>query len=870
MAVVKRLISRYNIDNGGNPFEKKMIPVERNFLPNIANYIPRPRVDALFGESMAYPLVLVIAGPGYGKSLSTAYFLKNADVRLLWLRISNHRDETAEFWEDFVRAAIREFPGYAKKLVELGFPGSSASFELFRQITASAAGDGKRIVFVVDNYERILNKNILRFFDNYIDSDMPGCTLFILCNAKLPFTGVLPDKGQFRITDADLAFTAEEVGAMFEHYGMAATPEELERAYHVTGGWPLGLRLVCAAGQRGTEGLVGKTSWQLAAELFEQHYFQRYPPAVQSQLIRFSLLPQFSLDMVSGRADIDGVGLHEMLLLHPFVSFDYGNGLFMFQPMYHEYLRQKQPLISPESRREVCAAAGRWFTGHGMMNEAMDCFWEAGDYDGLLQAISQLPKERKPIRLTDRILHRLEQIPRSYADKNLIVDFSIAFMYLNAARVEMARGLFLSLEKRLKAAPDTEENRLMLGDVYSTLADIGTFLNEDTGLEWIKKAAGYLPNGSLTHSADLMLVMNNSAFFLPGHEAGQLERMIEYVLEFATYADKIMNGNGSGFEFLFIGEACYFREEMDKSAIMFNSAILKAQQTGQHDIICNALWGLMRIEFYYANYKNALALLGEIEGYVNDNGLVRLYDLRDCAIAWFYIRLGDLGRVPAQFSQTMTGPEGEPVVLGRNRLTTAQYLALTGDAPRAFAVLYQLEQFLEHKGRWYEKFSMHLLKAHLHLAAGEAAEFNHSFGRAYEMVYANDIKLALSALGKDMMAMIDHIKKQDIAGYDLDWLDEVYRDALSYAKRLQTMRRAHMGEDHGPAASGLALTKREDETLRYLAQGLTQQEMAKLMGISSNAVKKHVAKIYVKLGAVNRADAIHIASISGLVDIINN
>jgi DNA-binding CsgD family transcriptional regulator len=46
--------------------------------------------------------------------------------------------------------------------------------------------------------------------------------------------------------------------------------------------------------------------------------------------------------------------------------------------------------------------------------------------------------------------------------------------------------------------------------------------------------------------------------------------------------------------------------------------------------------------------------------------------------------------------------------------------------------------------------------------------------------------------------------------------------------------------------------------------------MAKLMGISVNTVKKHVSNIYQKLGAVNRADAIHVASIGGLVDVIND
>lgn len=843
--------------------------MDRDYLPSIAGYIHRPRLDALYREALAYLVALVIAGPGYGKTLSVAHFLGGTDLRLIWMRVTALRSEASEFWEDFTRAAARELPAYAKKLEELDFPVTPGDFELFRQVTAETTAAGRQVVLVVDNYERIVDKTVTRFIDNLMDSELPNFTLFILCNIKLPFAGTLPAQGQFRVTDAELAFTAAEAVEMFCHYGHQVGQQQAEAAIHATGGWPLGLRLVCASPTADASAFSNKTTIQLAAELFEQQYFQGYPPEVRAQLLRFALLPQFALEMTTGGWQAGG-GLYHLLQQHPFVSYNYATGLYVLQPMYHDFLRQKQGMLSQESRREACAAGGRWFLEHHMPNEAMDCFWEAADYDGFLAAIASLSKVHKQISLTNRVLHRLEEIPRSYASQHPEVDYCIAFMYLNAADAERARELLLSVEGRLLAGPQTEENRLLLGDTYAVLADIGTYLNEDTGLAWTKKAAELIPNGSRVQATERLLVGNNSAFFLPDNRPGQLEHMVDYVMEFAVYADKVMNGSGWGFEYLFAGEAAYFREDMDKAAAMFNSAILKAQLTAQHDIVCNALWGLARIEVYFGNYKNARALLNELEAYINDNGLVVLYELRDCALAWFYMLMQDYARVPAWFGQTMGGPEKQPVTLGRNRLTTAAYLLLTRDYARAYAVVLQAETLLGRKGRWHERFSGQLIKALCHLDSRQLPEFEAVFGLAYDMVYQNDIKLGLAVFGKQMMTLIDQLRKLENSRYDMDWLEVVYRDALSFAKRLQTMRRVHSGEEAGQKPrSGLALTRREDETLRYLAQGLTQQEIAKLMGISSNAVKKHVAKIYQKLGAVNRADAIHIASINGLVDIIN-
>jgi DNA-binding NarL/FixJ family response regulator len=53
-----------------------------------------------------------------------------------------------------------------------------------------------------------------------------------------------------------------------------------------------------------------------------------------------------------------------------------------------------------------------------------------------------------------------------------------------------------------------------------------------------------------------------------------------------------------------------------------------------------------------------------------------------------------------------------------------------------------------------------------------------------------------------------------------------------------------------------ALSRREREVLRLLAEGLTAREIGTRLGISTRTVEGHVAKILAKLGARNRADAV--------------
>lgn len=65
--------------------------------------------------------------------------------------------------------------------------------------------------------------------------------------------------------------------------------------------------------------------------------------------------------------------------------------------------------------------------------------------------------------------------------------------------------------------------------------------------------------------------------------------------------------------------------------------------------------------------------------------------------------------------------------------------------------------------------------------------------------------------------------------------------------------------------SGKGLTGREIECLRYAAQGRTLESIAQAVGISSRTVEFHLAKAARKLGAVNKTNAVAIATATGLV-----
>jgi DNA-binding NarL/FixJ family response regulator len=71
---------------------------------------------------------------------------------------------------------------------------------------------------------------------------------------------------------------------------------------------------------------------------------------------------------------------------------------------------------------------------------------------------------------------------------------------------------------------------------------------------------------------------------------------------------------------------------------------------------------------------------------------------------------------------------------------------------------------------------------------------------------------------------------------------------------------------HAEREVGLGLTDREVEILQRVAYGSTTRQVADDLGISAHTVKTHVDRIFEKLSANDRAQAVAIAVRRGLID----
>ncbi|KZK15119.1 response regulator transcription factor [Meiothermus taiwanensis] len=107
------------------------------------------------------------------------------------------------------------------------------------------------------------------------------------------------------------------------------------------------------------------------------------------------------------------------------------------------------------------------------------------------------------------------------------------------------------------------------------------------------------------------------------------------------------------------------------------------------------------------------------------------------------------------------------------------------------------------------------------------------------------------------------VQQAAYAGADAYWSKELPPEALA-----ERLRRLGLGLEPRLRAPELPrLTAREQEVLQWMAQGLSTKEIARRLNISPDTVKDHLARLYEKLEARNRVEALERARSLGLLSI---
>lgn len=838
----------------------------RDNLPVKLGMLHRPRLHSLIDNGLRQPLLVLLAGPGYGKTQTMADYLMNSDSQALWIRLVGLDNLHTHFWAHFIQALRREHAKLSEQLQLLEFPDTASTFDAFIRLVEADIRGRKRVIWVFDDFGEITDQRIKRFFGMLVAMELENLRLVLISNVLTSTESIafLTSK-RFLVSGKDLQFTTDEISEIYQMYDTALEPDDLREIERYTEGWPLPLHLL-ALQQNRISALVsqdGRLNHHVISHMFEERFFSSYLKVQQTLVVQLSLLHSFTKELAIDLYEGDKVDL-EALGNHVFIANEPTTGRFFFHHLYRLFLKKKEYLLSEGEKRQVWQRAAEYYAAVGDTIDAITYYSKCGNHAGMLDVIREFVITQYSVTAEDAafILEHLDLLSLEERREYPVADYMRALIYIKTLHLDMAEALLLDLTQRMPADDDA---RALLGDIYASLAGIHMMRNQEDFGDYYKMACEYLPEGTVFHNKKMLSARNNHSFSMADNLPGARERMESAVHYGVPWMNRFLAGAMSGMEHIFSAEAAYLSYQFSDAQQHAYRCIYKATANAQHDLVCNGHCILARIGLMQGDLAEMSGQIQSITEYAEKYGIGVIREIRDTALGWYYIKLRDYRYVPR--SIIAPGYLERPLLAqDRSQIVYANYLINKGEYARMVGMLEHPKGLYVTRGIWPDRICLFIMLAIAHHHLGNESAAMKALWTAYDMTYHNHLTTLFIEAESHMRLLIDAARQQEEYRFDPEWLDMIYRRVNIFNKRVTMVRTDYQKKNPVKVAPDNPLTKREAEILQALSQGLTREEIAAEYYITVNTVKSFIRSIYGKLNAANRAEAVSIALSLGFID----
>ncbi|MDR2052167.1 MAG: LuxR C-terminal-related transcriptional regulator [Treponema sp.] len=789
------------------------------------------------------------------------------------MQFSQRDNIGARFWENFTAAIGGISPNTLKMLTQIGFPDTPRKFDYYLTIPQLEVLPDRKYIIVYDNLQLIRDRKVLQFIEHTIAAPFSNITSVLISRNELPFDAEkLSAGGVARITEDDLRFTLEETAAFFELQQLKVPAETVSSVYQDTEGWAFATHLAALSLNRGSANYAGTGMRSNIFKLMERELMEDMGTKVRKFLIKLSLIDRLVpelLEEIQGEENL----LDQLDAAGAFFQFDAYLNAYRIHPLFLEFLEGKQNELEESEIRETCLKAAEWCIKNGQKVDAFTYFERAGDYDRFYLAVN----ETLPLIVSESIAQMLlgicEKAPAEVFERNPGIYVLYTWVLITLKLFDRAETELREIIAKLKTREPSAVRDWTLRGCYINLGLCGHFTSMYTGdysfLDYFELASHYqnFP-ARATKPAESLAQVFFCVCRVYSPQKGEFEKCIDAMDKIIPCLAMAYNGCSWGMNDLGRSEFALIQgkfEEAERHALV---ALEKARERSQYEIEDRALFFLLRIGLTRGDGEMVEKTFRQIKERPAMPGFINQSILRDITSGWFYVQTGQHDKMAPWLKNEFEESDLNSVLYGLETIVKARYHLAEKRFGAVLATLENRDDKYGPSGYLLGRIEIKAIEAVCLYQMKDIAGAVEALRAAYELSISNEIVLPFFELGKDMRTLISAVSAKTDAGIDRQWLEKIRNGASAYAKKLLIVtkeyqdRNAKSKADKGDGTT--RLSRREMEVLTGLSRGLTRKEIAENAALSVNTVKSIIRSVYNKLGAVNQADAVRIATVLGI------
>ena len=833
-------------------------------------YLERPRINELLGKAVQYPIVSIVAGAGYGKTYAVYSFVRKYNLRTAWMQLSEQDNIGERFWENLASAVTIINKDSAQKLRQMRFPATERQYAQFLTVPRMDLIPNEKYIFVYDDLHLITEKTVLRFIEQAVNNPFPNVTSILISRTEpalnLNLTKPAEEKSTARITESELRFSRNELDAYFRFRHITPDPNTATAIYRDTEGWAFAVYLagLLLRNHPADAVCIPQALKTNVFKLIESEIMAPLSPELRRFLVKLSLIDDLKAELV--REIGNDTLVSEVEKVGYFIRFDSYLGSYRIHNLFMEYLQNQQDELTALEKKEVWNRTAAWYAANNRSMDAILNYEKTGDYNAIVNIVHTLPLVL-PRRLAAFILDIIDRAPKTiFRDYPKI--FVMRYRILSSmGRFDECNAELLKSLPGLKTMSESSEKHYILRSCYLILGFIGFIRSVNTKcydfINFFRQAAAEsrqtdfrveAPSNGITLSAYACRVTAPAS-------KREMEEFIETMGKIVPYTVEAMGGCQYGMYELVKGEFAFFRSECDEAEELLRESITRAREKQQYEIENRALFYLLRCFLFRGNAKGIEETLKQLEAELEEPFFPNRFSYYDIVSGWYYIQTGRKDQAAPWIKSDYSESDLNSGAQGLENLVKVKYYIAEKRYPAALAALEcrgNMEPLL------LGDIELKVLESICHYRLLNRKKAIMLLGEAYSLAAPAGLFMPFAEQGKDMRALVeaaarDMAEGEKIPGISPEWLEKIRREASEYAKKLyrQSEQQTQSRKVH---KKNSRLSFRETDVLVGLSQGLTREEIARAASISPNTVKSVTKSIYNKLGALNKADAVRIAS----------
>jgi LuxR family maltose regulon positive regulatory protein len=811
--------------------------------------LSRARIDAALFAVFEYPLTILEAPMGYGKTTAVKMFTRNQGVRSFWFTFSDLSYSEAAFWDSFTDDIMEMDAQAGGVLKALGLPVDAPQMERVLQALSRVKFEENYLV-VLDDYHLArdvrLNSLLLRLAQEELD----GLSILLITRdtTGLDFVELL-SRGQCCLLPGQLLkFTEEELGCYCRMMLTHISEAELKEVWRHTDGWISFAYILLLGLENGIP--VGMSATM--EDMIERALFARYDGAMQNFLLRLSVMEEFTAEQAAMVTQAEDAPQRLKLLNreNAFVFYEERTGKYHIHQVLQNYLRRKRTF----SVGELCALYGRlgdWLLGRQEFLLAYRYLNQVGRVEDILSHLNDPKNIRDEWLDFDGSDEMFDRAPRE-----LLFRYPFAYLlYIFYSILLGKENTVLGWEERLDELERhyTEKEGLEQSYRNRVLAEIlivrkFTLFNDVAAMSSSDEEIARLLNGQRSY---ITLQSNEFTFASPhylylyfrdGGGFGKLAKLLAREVGYARFS----GGCGTGGDSLALAEYALETGDLEHVAAHCRKSIAKAESMSQTGIVICASFALIRLRLAEGKNTEALRLLGEMERAVDALSSSVYNTTADLCRGYVFACLGQPEGIPSWlqtgelraadfFSQ---GIAFNYIVYGKTLLALGKYEELEARIPQFQT---GFDQFRNRLGLIHNLIFEAAARCHLYGLEQGAAALETALAEAQP----DNLVLPFAENASHIMGMVKGIVRKNPG-------NEFYSRILTLCRNYES----GLSGNPYPAAT---LSQREIDILSLAALGLSRREMAERLYLSEETVKTHFKNVYQKLGVNSKVSAIKLA-----------